>query len=222
MKRVYLTLLFLLAISATILAQGDPQGALDSHYATCTGPTKNPNTGKTELTFRVRYRIDNTGGNKVAGFALVYKITGSNITWIDTTVSRVFAGSGVQHFDILTVNKEINPDPSVGPFEISFGAVNFSGGVTGDSLLANIIIAVNDNGTVCIDTAHTIFDVDLNFITELAVGYIPGWSGPYCCPVTFLVPTLTEWGLLIFGALLLGLLIFYLRRYRKPQESLSR
>src|SRR5574341_805744 len=222
MKRVYLTFFFLAATCATILAQGDPQGALDSAYVVCTPPRHNPQSGNTELTFQIRYHIDNTGYNKVAGITgTTFKITGDNVVSIDTTISRTFSGSGIEHFSILVVTKENNPNPTIPPFVISFGGVNFTGGITGDSILANIIVTINDTGTVCIDTFHTAIPEAgyVQFITEGAIGYIANWSGPYCCPVTFLVPTLTEWGIFGFAVLMLGLLIFYLRRYRKPRSE---
>lgn len=223
MKRVYLTFFFLLAIYTTIQAQ-DPQGGPDSAYVVCTPPRYNPHSGKTELTFQLRYHIDNTGSNKVAGVqSATFKITGDNVISIDTTVGRTFSGSGMEHFSILVVTKEYDPNPTIPPFWISFGAVNFTGGVTGDSILANIIVSINDTGTVCIDTVHTAIPEShyTSFVTESAIGYLAKWSGPYCCPVSFLVPTLTEWGIFAFTVFMLGLLVFYLRKHRKLKESLT-
>jgi hypothetical protein len=175
----FLTLVAIFAFSNLASAQGDPEGTLDNLTVDC-----NTNVypgAPTVATFDIVFHGDNTGGNKIAGFAIPLKITGDCITLIDTTAATAFTGTLVSAFSILTVTKEGVADPSLPPFDMTYGAVNFTGGVTGTGDFCHISVTVDSTCCIVIDTTHTALIPDPNFITELAVGFIPGWSGPDTC-----------------------------------------
>src|SRR5574341_390759 len=173
-----LTLVAIFAFSNLASAQ-DPEGTLDNLTVDC-----NTNIfpgAPTVATFDIVFHSDNTGGNKIAGFAIPLVITGTCGASIDTTKSTAFDNTILSAFSILTVTKETNPDPTVQPFAMTYGAVNFTGGVTGTGDFAHIAITVNDTCCFVIDTTHTPLIPDPNFITELAQGFIPGWTPGNCC-----------------------------------------
>jgi hypothetical protein len=181
-KRFIVALLSLAAIFAfsnLASAQGDPEGTLDNLTVDCN--TNIYPGAPTVATFDIVFHSDNTGGNKIAGFAIPLVITGTCGASIDTTVANAFSGTVVSAFSILTVTKEVNADPTVSPFQMTYGAVNFTGGVTGTGDFAHIAITVNDTCCFTIDTTHTALIPDPNFITELAIGFIPGWTAGNCC-----------------------------------------
>src|SRR4030067_2988788 len=164
-----LTLVAIFAFSNLAFAQQDPEGTLDTLTVDCN--TNIYPGAPTVATFDIVFHGDNTGGNKIAGFAIPLVITGANMASIDTTVAGAFTGTMVSAFSILTVTKEINADPTVTPFAMTYGAVSFSGGITGTGDFAHLNITVNDTGTICIDTTHTASIPDPNLITELVVGF---------------------------------------------------
>jgi hypothetical protein len=171
---------FLFLYQGMATAQTDPEGNLDSAYLVC-GTNIYPGSGTTQVTFHIWYKSDNTGTNKIAAIAMPLVVTGSNIVSVDTTVSLAFAGSGVAGFTFHEVTKVGNSDPTVPPFKVFYGAANFTGGITGESLFANVTVTVNDGGTICIDTFNYPFSPTA-FITENADGFKPGWVGG-CCSV---------------------------------------
>lgn len=183
-----LTFLLLLVINLPAFSQWDPEGVLDSAYINC-GKNAYFGSGTSRVSFQVRYKSDNTNPNKIAAAEAILRFTGSNIASLDTTIVSAYSGTAVEHFSILTVTKEYNPNPTSGPFAMSYGMANFTGGVTGDSVLVNVVMNVNDTGVICIDTTHTFtMDCCVEYITESAVGYIAGWRGCTCCRIELYPP----------------------------------
>jgi hypothetical protein len=182
---VYILLIIFLIITGSAFGQ-DPEGGLDSVYVVCQRNTTH-GSDTLEVSFQIRYSSDNTGTNKIAGIGLPVLITGSNIVSVDTSDVKAFTGSGVGHFAVLAANKYGNADPTVPPFYMIYGAVNTGTGVTGDSLFVNIVLQVDDTGTICIDTLSTP-SLYPSFVTESAISFTPGWNGPYCCRVDSALP----------------------------------
>jgi hypothetical protein len=147
-------------------------------------------SGTSEAYLQLRYRCLETGGNKPAGLIATLKIDGANVVSVDTTVAKAYAGSGLAHFSVLSVHKEYNPDPQTPDFVVTYGAVNFFGGIYGDSLWANVVVTVNDTGTICVDTFRIPRSSNwpLEYTTELAYRFKPFWFGPYCCKVELYSP----------------------------------
>ena len=82
----------------------------------------------------------------------------------------------------------------------------------GDYLLANLVFSLSSPTEICVDSTHDIRGFGIYMVTELAMDYYTQWGGSLCCgPI---VPALSEWGLIAFGVLLLGSLVFYLSRSR--------
>jgi hypothetical protein len=217
--------LLILILPPPALPQGDPEGVPDFAYITCGNNSYNPTTGLNEVVLQLRYFTDNSGVNRASSFAAQLLITGSNIVSVDTTIARAFTGSSAEHFAILSVYKDTvlsgTSDPSVPPFHMLYAAVDFQDGLTGDSVFARIVVNVNDTGVICVDTFCFGFlwpPWCLNSTTLSAITYRPLWSVPYCCPVGYVIPTLTEWGLIIFGLLLLGSFTLYLRKHARPRQ----
>ena len=225
MKRIYLIIAIPIILASVTKPQWppeDPEGVPDSVYIVCGTPYLNGVSGKSEISFQLRYFSDNTGQNKPQAMGAVLFISGAKITSMDTTVARSFEGFGLSHFSILAVSKVYNPDPSDSPFVMVYGAVNFTGGVTGDSLYSNVIMSIEDTGTICIEIPpgmSPILEPYVQFVTEAAFLYKPKWSGPYCCPVAFAIPTLTQWGMFVFALLLLGVLTFYVLKYTRVKPA---
>ncbi len=185
---VYGLFIILIIITGSTFGQ-DPEGGLDSAYVVCQRNTTH-GSDTVEVSFQLRYSSDNTGLNKIAGMAMPLIVSGNNIVSVDTTVAKAFAGSGLGQFGILATYKYGNPDPTLPPFHMMYGAVTFvpGAGVTGDSLLVNVVLNVDDTGTICLDTLSTPYQAP-QFVTESgSISFTPGWGGPYCCLVQPPVP----------------------------------
>lgn len=172
--------------SASLLAQlgQDPEGALDSVYIVC-GADGYPGSGQAEICFQIRFKSDNTGGNQLIAFQVPVIITGNHIVSIELDSLKIAAGSAAQDFVVGPEDyKYGNPDPTVPPFHILYYALDPEGDhtITGEGLLANICLTVDDTGIICIDTMSSELH-SLYFTTNSGVGYFPGWSGPFCCQV---------------------------------------
>ena len=183
-KRFIVALLSLAAIFAfsnLASAQGDPEGTLDNMTVDC-NTNVYPGSGTAYVTFDIVFHGDNTGGNRIAGFALpftLYTVTGEScFVSTDTTVAATFNGTMVSAFSILTMTEESFSPNAV---NVTVGAVNFTGGITGTGDLAHLNFTVDGTCCIVIDTTHTALIPDPNFITELAVGFIPGWTQDTCC-----------------------------------------
>jgi hypothetical protein len=185
-KKVWLIVFLLLGIcSISALAQ-DP-GDQDSVYLVC---NKNGyfGSGLSQVTFSLRFKSDNTGSDRISSASAILRIESDIISSVDTTTTKAFDGSAIEHFDILSVGKAENPDPSAAPFLMVYGGVTFYEGVSGESLFFNVVLNVNDTGIVCIDTLYYDYGMwpcpcYVNFITQTAVAYRPHWPGRICCKI---------------------------------------
>jgi len=165
-------------------AQTDPQGALDSFYLECGALSSDT------LVMGLRFSCDNTDSNKIVGFGMPVLITVSNdaLVQLDTTLASTFAGSMVERFAIKSTATDTTggADPSVSPVHFVMGAVAlFDSGVTGTGLFANLKLVLNgDSTTITLDTLSTAL-LTPSLVTEVAVGYTPGWSptGFGCGPI---------------------------------------
>lgn len=180
------TILFLL-FSASLWAQlgQDPEGTLDSVYIVC-GVDGYPGSGQAEICFQIRFKSDNTGDNEISNFSVPVIITGNNIVSIELDPAKVRAGSAAENFESPPqAFKYGDPDPTVPPFHILYYAYSVFPPIptiTGEGLLANLCLTVNDTGVICIDTMSSEINI-LAFVTLIGDAYSPGWAGPFCCPV---------------------------------------
>src|SRR4030067_686583 len=180
MRNRFLTILFCLltvfAFSQVANAQcpADPEGAPDALTIDC-GTNVYPGGVSVTVNFNIKFPSDNTGTNKVQAFGVPLIISGANRVSVDTTVATAFAGSAAGAFAILAVSKADNPDPTVTPFHMAYGAVNFTGGITGaNQQYAVISVQVNDTGTICIDSMSTLtLAWCAGLTTEAASGFGP-------------------------------------------------
>ena len=105
---------------------------------------------------------------------------------------------------------------SSGLFEID-ALTFFSGFWQGDYLIGTIKFLLLDTTTMQLDTthvepnnAHTMFAIEVAM--EVPVYWQPGGYAFTITRQPPAVPTLTQWGMSIFGLAVLSLLIIYLRR----------
>ena len=81
--------------------------------------------------------------------------------------------------------------------------------------MANLKFSVSEPTTICV--TGTYIDgwthTGLLLVTTEANGYTTAFA-PACCEGGPTVPTLSEWGLILFGVVLFGTLVWYLRRRR--------
>jgi len=174
-RRVILISALLLLSSGLLWAQ-DPEGQLDYLDVVC-GTQGYWGTGGNEVCFQVRLFSENTGINRIQGVGLPLLITGSNIVAVDTSLGSAFSGSVIGHFELLSVVKHGDPDPTIPPFHVTYGALSLSQVAAGNGNAINICLTVDDTGTICIDTlSFSGFDFPF-LVTEAAIGYVPGWGG---------------------------------------------
>jgi hypothetical protein len=171
-----LTLICVGIIYSTPVQAQDPQGNLDYYYVQCGTDTSNV------ITVRVRYNIDNTGSNQVAGFAFpcLITVTNSALVIMDTSIATVFAGSGAGGFALKITNTDGTTvpggdDPTTSPIHFVAGAIDFGAGVTGDNLYASLRITRSDTCTIIIDTLTSGASAP-SMVTTLAAEYTPGWG----------------------------------------------
>jgi hypothetical protein len=191
----------------------DPMGA-DSAYAVCAGQTANT------LDVEVWVGTDNSDPNDaLQGLSLEMLITADQpgVT-LDTTVSTVYNGSAVQNWDdsILLVGVwSGGGDPSVFPLSLKVGGADVSLPINalgaGDHLIATLRFNISSPTNISVN-GTTISDGPALLVTTLANGYDAAFLGTACGPT---VPTLSEWGLIIFAVALLVGMVWYLRR-RSP------
>lgn len=172
--RVLMLLILLEAVAA--FAQTDPEGQWDYLYVVCTSQGY-PGTGQSEVCFQLRLVTDNSGENRIAALDDALLISGNNLVAADTTWASAFSQSAIAGWFNAYLKKHDNPDPSVAPFHMSYVGFNLSGGLpAGDHLIAEMCFAIEDTGTICIDTLSA-----LNFyntlVTEQAVEFTAGWGG---------------------------------------------
>lgn len=185
----------------------------DTVYVACGGQSA------TQITLQVRIKTDNFDPNDyLVGFFIPLEISVDKpgVT-LDTGLSATYTGTALQSWDdtftVVTVASG-SGDPSVFPMQVLVGGVDltFSKAVgPGDHLLANLKFNVSEPTNVCVTGTFLYQGNGLMVVTGLAWGYVPAFVPACCGPV---VPTLTEWGLIVFGVLLLGGIFWYLRRRR--------
>ncbi|MBI4602846.1 MAG: hypothetical protein HY721_12890 [Planctomycetes bacterium] len=159
----------------------DPEGEPDSASVVC-GKNTYPGSGTSEVTFQLRLQSDNTGRNRIAGFKLPVTLRGDNIVSVDSSVRRAFEGSAVAGFERLDVTEEPDPDPAAPPFTIVFSGSTVREGVTGDGLLATIVVTIDNPGDIRVedvDDLGTIAGVP-TFTTELGHSFRPAWTDVTC------------------------------------------
>ncbi|OGC78072.1 MAG: hypothetical protein A2Z27_03900 [candidate division Zixibacteria bacterium RBG_16_50_21] len=130
---------------------------------------------------------------------------------LDTTVNTVFSGTAVSGWGIRSVQLSGDGDPSTFPKTLRLGAVelgNTDAGdplPPGDHLFAKLVFSLSEPCNIC---GTFTFDDPTMLVTVSANGYQPAAVNGCFGPV---VPTLTEWGLIFFGFLLLIGLVWYVR-----------
>jgi|GEM_PF-3356622 len=217
--------ILVLAVPGLLLAKGidlysmfpnltlgsDPNG-LDNVYVSCAGITA------TTLTMQVHVVTDNADPNDaIQGIDVRLALTADQpgVT-LDTTVATVFGGSSaVATWDNSTkAVGVVGNDPTVFPMDLTLGAVeqgnNDPGGPLGpgDYVFATLKFNVSSPTNISA-SGTTINSQSTTLVTTLANGYTVQVTGETCGPI---VPTLTEWGLILFGVILFGSMVWYLRR----------
>ena len=184
----------------------DPNGA-DSVYAVCGGQSAN------HMDVLVYIGTDNADPNDyIQGVELELLATADQggVT-LDDTEATTYAGSAVSSWFIQSVAVE-GGNPSAFPLEVKLGAVDSSAAplAAGDHLFATLRFNISSPTNITLN-GTTITNGPATLVTTLANGYNPSVLGTACGPV---VPTLSEWGLIIFGVVLLGGIVWYVRRHR--------
>lgn len=189
----------------------DPQQP-DTVYLVCS------QSGNSQQIVQIRLVTDNSGyADSVLGFYLPLIIT-TNQTGVvlDTTIATIFTGTDCQEW-YQGVYLQYG-DPSLFPMKMTVGAVGLGPHPAslspGNHLLARLVFNVSEPTKICLDTtSHVSTGLPLLLTTRYpSVDYQPQWR-PACCDQV--VPTLSEWGLVVFSILLFTLVILYLRRRTK-------
>jgi hypothetical protein len=199
-------------------ASGVDPAEPDTLYMTCSGNT-----------IELRYFTDNTApSDSIVAFYIPLVVTTDKPgVVLDTTVNTAFTGTALENWDAKTVNVCTlscfggccGRDPSIFPMALLIGGndafdADRNGLVSGDYLIAKLAFTVSEPTTICIDTTSQFnIGAPLEVITDFAVGYTPQWEAG-CCDIAGAIPTLTEWGLIIFAALILVGMIVIIRRKR--------
>ncbi|OGC93864.1 MAG: hypothetical protein A2142_04090 [candidate division Zixibacteria bacterium RBG_16_48_11] len=186
----------------------DPEGDLDTVYITCGGVTA------TSVILEVRMKTDNNGsGNCIIATYMPLVITADKP---GVTLDTTYPTPGPASWSAGKYVQSAGGNPSVFPMQLLVGgACLFDTLCTcltnGDYLLANLKFDVSEPTNICIPDWYSSKFGGLLLVTDLANGYSPGFVGNCCGPF---VPTLSEWGLILFGLVLFGILVWYLRKTR--------
>lgn len=198
------------------LTLGSDPGAADMVYIACTGITGNTVTAQVHVVTDAP-----TTDDYLQGLDIELEATADQggVT-MDTTVATVYAGSAVQIWNDSLLSVYVasgGGDPSVFPLQVKLGAVelhsspNYLG--PGDHIFATLKFNVSSPTNLSIN-GTTISSGPATLVTTVANGYSAAVTGETCGPI---VPTLSEWGMILFGAVLFGSLVWYLRR--KPVKA---
>ncbi|MCI0530663.1 MAG: M4 family metallopeptidase [candidate division Zixibacteria bacterium] len=174
LSRIFVALIVL--ISAAGSRAQSPGNANSFLYIDCGVDSFVP-PGPGTVCFDIRYHIEGTGLNRIAGLVIPLAIFGSNncIAGIDTTVANSFPpASAVSGFTFKIISHEDTPGDT---FRIAYSAINFSEGITGDSLYARICLQVNDTGYILIDTTTVQSNLKYSLTEQQALDFTPGWGG---------------------------------------------
>jgi len=191
----------------------DPNGA-DSVYVVCAG------ISQTDLTLKVRVGTDNADPfDALQGIDVELLVTTDQpgVT-LDVTDATVYGTSAVNNWGVRSVNV-IGGNPGAFPMQLKLGAVELDTAdagspltaVPGDYLFATLRFNTSSPTNISA-SGTTISNGPATLVTTLANGYSVTVLAETCGPA---VPTLSEWGLILFGVVLLGGLVWYVRR-RKP------
>lgn len=196
------------------LTLGFDPGIQDTVYTTCDTLTA------TTLTIDVRVKTDAAPGDSIQGIfvPLVINADQPGVT-LDTTVASAYTGTALQSWDDTVLYVSVTSgggDPSVFPLNIIVGGVNVNWNPStvlgaGDHLIAKLRFNVSTPTNICVADTFQSQGNGLMLVTTQANGYTPAFMGGCCGPA---VPTLSEWGLILFGVVLFSTLVWYLRRRR--------
>ena len=190
----------------------------DTAYTVCLTQTS------TQQVIQIRLMTDNIGaGDSIQAAIIRLLITADRpgVT-LDTTLATTFAGTALANWEIQVVAVD---DPSLFPMQLNIGGLDFGENLnllgSGDHLIANLVFSISEPTNFCVDTSLVNpegFD-NLALTTSSPIDYFPQWVGA-CCgptppPTPTTIPTLSEWGLIIFSLLLLATLVFYLHCKRR-------
>jgi hypothetical protein len=145
---------------------------------------------------------------------LAVTVDQGGVTLNDTDPS-VYGGSAVVNWGIRSVNV-VGGNPSSYPMQLKLGAVELDTADAGaplgpgDHLFATLVFNVSSPTNINV-SGTTIQNGPATLVTTQANGYSAAVTGETCGPI---VPTLSEWGLILFGVVLFGGMVWYLRRQR--------
>lgn len=215
--------ILVLAVPGLLLAKGidlyslfpnltlgaDPNGA-DNANVVAAGLTT------TTQTLQVHAITDNAvPADYLQGIDIELLVTAPGGVTLDTTVATVYGGSAVNNWGIKSVSVLSNGgDPSMYPLQVKLGAVELDTADAGsplgpgDYVFATLKFNVSSPGEICAE-GTCISDCPATFVTTEANGYTVQVTSGCSSPS---VPTLSEWGLILFGVILFGSLVWYLRR----------
>jgi len=195
-----------------LILGADPNGA-DSVYTDCGGMTT------TQLTLQVRVKTDNADPvDALQGIYLPIVISADQpgVT-LDTALASAYTGTAVQNWDdsVLYVSVVSNGgDPSTFPMQLVLGGVDLDQSDAlgpSDHLVANLKFNISQPTNICATGTFEFQSNGIMLVTTEANGYTPAFIGGCCGPI---VPSLSEWGLIFFGVLLLVGLVWYVRNRR--------
>jgi len=196
------------------LTLGSDPDSTDYCYVAVAGITANT------LTLQLHVVTDNSNSaDYLQGIDVALDLTADQAgATLDTTVATVFGGSAVSGWGIQSAHVYTSGgNPSSFPLSIELGAVELdtadAGAPLGPGDYVFATLKFNLTSPVCpICTEGGCFDgCPAMLVTTVANGYTVQVtpSCPQCG-----IPTLSEWGLILFGVVLFGSLVWYLRRRR--------
>jgi len=137
---------------------------------------------------------------------------------LDTTEAAIFDGAAVEFWGIKSV-AWVAPSTGI-PGLLRIGAVELDtldpGAPLGpgDHLFATLVFSLSEPCCICVTPIPCVgCDDPTILVTTLANGYYPVVGGDCFCP-PWPVPTLSEWGLILFGLTLLLGIVWNIRRQK--------
>ena len=197
------------------LVPGQDPGQPDTLYTVCESQTAG------QQVIQIRLKTDNVGAlDSVAGaFIPLLLTTDKPGVVLDTTEATTFSGTASLVWEGLAVDVQTSGgNPGSFPMTVLIGGVSLdpSGFLgPGDHLLARLVFSLSEPTKICVDSTQ--LDIaprrgDVYLVTAQPVDYVPQWYKDCCGPA---VPTLSEWGLILFSLLLLASIVWYLKRVKK-------
>ncbi len=193
---------------------GDDPGEPDTLFIFCINETQN------QQIFQFHYKTDNMNdGDSVVGMYIPLIITTDQpgVT-LDTTIAATYAGTVLADWPYLAVSVFGGPDQF--PMQLVIGGHFFGTGTqmgAGEHIVANLTFSIAQPCEICVDTDSSFhLGYPVHVVTEFAIDYVPQWREACCGPV---VPTLSQWGLIIFALILLSGLIYFIHSRRVPTQA---